>query len=107
MGAAAAFSVTTADRADGVTVVATGEIDLLAAPHLRTALLDATQSGSAEVAVDLSDTSFIDSTGLSVIVQAWRRAEADGHRLVVVAASPPVTRVLTTSGLAELLGLDS
>ena len=101
-----AFSVTMAGDGARMTVAATGEVDLLVAPELRTALVDATQSGADEVALDLSSVSFIDSTGLSVIVDAWRRLDADGRRLVVTAASEPVSRVVTTAGLAELLGLD-
>jgi anti-sigma B factor antagonist len=106
MGPVPPFEVTTRVDGDVVTVSATGEIDLLAAPALRAALLDATQAGVPDVMVDLSSASFIDSTGLSVIVQAWRRLDAEGRPLVVSGASSPVNRVIRTSGLAELLGLD-
>jgi anti-sigma B factor antagonist len=83
-----------------------GEVDLLAAPQLRTALLDATQHDAAQIDVDLSEVSFIDSTGISVILQAWQRLNEQGRRLVLSAASRPVTRVLETAGLAELLALE-
>jgi anti-sigma B factor antagonist len=101
------FEVTTSTDAERAVVAVRGEIDLLAAPALRAALLDAAQSGVPDVALDLADASFIDSTGLSVIVQAWRRLDAEGRRLRIAAASVPVTRVITTSGLTELLGLDA
>jgi anti-sigma B factor antagonist len=107
MDPGAAFSATMSGDGARMTIAATGEVDLLAAPELRAALVDATQSGANEVALDLSGVSFIDSTGLSVIVHAWRRLDADGRRLVVTAASEPVTRVVTTAGLAGLLGLDA
>jgi len=105
MDAGSAFSATIDGDGARMTVSAAGEIDLLVAPDLRTALVDATQSGAHVVALDLSSVSFIDSTGLSVIVHAWRRLGADGRNLVVTAASEPVTRVMTTTGVAELLGL--
>jgi anti-sigma B factor antagonist len=107
MGPVPPFEVSTSVDGDLFTVTASGEIDLLAAPALRTALLDAAQSGVPEVALNLAAVSFIDSTGLSVIVQAWRRLDAEGRLLVVAAASGPVTRVIATSGLTELLGLDA
>lgn len=101
------FEVTTTADGERVEVTVRGEIDLLSAPALRAALLDAAQSGVPDVALDLADVSFIDSTGLSVIVQAWRRLDAEGRQLRIAAASAPVTRVVTTSGLTELLGLDT
>lgn len=106
MGPAAPFEVTTNVDGEVVTVTARDEIDLLAAPALRTARLDAAQSGVPDVALSLATTSFIDSTGLSVIVQAWRRLDAEGCQLVVADASEPVTWVIATAGLTELLGLD-
>jgi len=107
MGPPPPFEVTTSRHGDVVTVTASGEIDLLAAPALRTALLDAAQSGVPEVALNLAAASFIDSTGLSVIVQAWRRLDAEGRHLMVASASAPVARVITISGLTDLLGLDA
>jgi anti-sigma B factor antagonist len=106
MGPVPPFEVMTSVDGDIVTVTASGEIDLLAAPALRTALLDAAQSGAPEVALHMAAVSFIDSTGLSVIVQAWRRLDAAGRHLIMASASASVTRVITTSGLTDLLGLD-
>ncbi|HSO96360.1 MAG TPA: STAS domain-containing protein [Acidimicrobiia bacterium] len=107
MPTAAPFEVTTSIDGDRTTVTVRGEIDLLAAPALRAALLDAAQSGVPDVVLKMADASFLDSTGLSVIVQAWRRLDADGRQLRIAAASVPVTRVITTSGLVELLGFDA
>ena len=101
------YEVTTSAEGDRVLVTVRGEIDLLAAPALRAALLDAAQSGVPDVGLDLAGASFLDSTGLSVIVQAWRRLDAEGRQLRIAAASVPVTRVIATSGLTELLGLDA
>ncbi len=106
MTAAEPFGVESTDDGPHLLLRIRGDVDLLAAPQLRTALLDAIQHESPQVALDLSAVSFIDSTGISVILWAWQRLNEQGRRLVLVAASRPVTRVLETAGLAELLALE-
>jgi anti-sigma B factor antagonist len=100
------FGVESTGDGPRVLVRIRGEVDLMAAPQLRTALLDATQRDAAQIDLDLDEVTFIDSTGISVILQAWQRLNEQGRRLVLIAASRPVTRVLETAGLAELLALE-
>ncbi|CAN5810712.1 hypothetical protein BH23ACT5_BH23ACT5_08280 [soil metagenome] len=85
-----------------VAIGLTGEIDFGNVAQMRTALLDASASGS-QVVVDLSGVSFIDSMALGVLVQAKRNLEHNGSRLVVRHPTPAVHRVLTVAGLAEYL----
>ena len=99
------FEVESVHGGDGVRLVLRGELDLLAAPNLRTALLEAGRHDGGTIELDLSAVSFIDSTGISVIVQAWQRANAEGGRLVLGAASPVVARVIEATGLTELLAV--
>jgi anti-sigma B factor antagonist len=107
MGDPTPFGVETVSDGERVRVAVRGELDLLAAPHLRTALLEATKEDPAAIGLDLSAVTFIDSTGISVILQAWQRASANGSRLVVDSASPVVARVIEVAGLTELLGAES
>ena len=102
----AQFDIASSVDGDCVRLVVAGELDLLAAPHLRTALLEASHHNGATIELDLSAVSFIDSTGISVILQAWQRANAGGGRLVLGAASPVVARVVEATGLTELLAVD-
>jgi anti-sigma B factor antagonist len=81
-------------------VVASGEIDLHTAPGLRRALAVAvTMSG--RVVVDLTDVSFMDSTGLAVVL----RARGRGGRPSVSLVHPPrmLRRVLHLTGLSDVL----
>jgi anti-sigma B factor antagonist len=105
MAAPVPFDVDTTTDGDRVRLVARGELDLLAAPNLRSAL-EATHHDGATIDLDLSAVTFIDSTGISVILQAWQRANAEGGRLVVGAASPVVARVIEATGLSELLAVE-
>ena len=101
-------------RWDGSSVVVTvrGEVDAATCEGLRAALLDVTERGAAQVAIDLHDVSFIDSSGLGVIVGAVKRlggtpaydAPDDGSRcpLRVVGLQPSIRRVFELTGLGAL-----
>ncbi|HEV3320303.1 MAG TPA: STAS domain-containing protein [Solirubrobacteraceae bacterium] len=75
-----------------------GELDLFTAPSLKRALVDALQAGSSRLVVDLSLTTFIDSTTLGVLVGVMRKFE-DGARLAIVCTRPNVRKIFEFSGL--------
>jgi anti-anti-sigma factor len=89
----------TVERYDSVaTVVVSGELDLATAPRLSAAVAE---HGDAKLLVlDMTPTTFIDSTGVRALLHADRRTAGSGSRLVVVAGDGAVRRVM------ELCGLD-
>jgi anti-anti-sigma factor len=93
---------------DSVLVAASGEIDLLTAAELGRVLRDliAHRRPSA-IGIDLSAVSFIDSTGIQVLVATKTDARAAGIALRVVAASAPALRVLRLAGVDETLGVST
>src|SRR5690349_11076343 len=95
------FDVRMEQREAGVVVVASGEIDLWSAPEVKAALAD---HGSRERAVvlDLRSVTFMDSSGLGLIVEANQRARKHGFR-VAVAGATDVHRILEMSGLTKVL----
>ena len=97
------FQVTT-DRVDGgVVVAAAGEIDMSTSPQLRAALRDPGSAAPA-VVLDLREVTFMDSSGLGVIVGQQKRAREEGYRFsVAVAGAPEVRRILELSGLVGVL----
>ena len=97
------FSATGDRRADGTFVVAVvGELDLYTAPDLELAIL--LNGGESErVVVDLSKCTFIDSSGLGILVDTQRRMGV--HALVVVAGGLEVRRAFEVSGLDRRLAL--
>src|SRR5919201_1712142 len=65
---------------DGVDVIAvTGELDLATAPRLSKRLNDAALNGTGGIIVDLSETAFIDSSGLHALMVAARQVARDGR----------------------------
>ena len=93
----------TGTEGDATLVTVGGELEFGTAASLRTTLSDLAQHGHHRVVVDLAGLQFIDSTGLSLLVQAKQRFEAEGLRLELRRPSERVHRVFETSGLAELL----
>jgi anti-anti-sigma factor len=82
-----------------------GEIDLSTRNELAAALAEASADGS-RLAVDLSHATFIDSTGLTVLVNVWRSRREAGLDLVLREPSPEVMRILNMAGLAQVFPID-
>ena len=90
---------------DGYTVVwAHGEIDMATAPDLTQELSEAVRAHPCRVIVDLTQVTFMDSTGFSALVRA--RAEGNGE-LRLVGASGMVCEVLRITGLEEVFPVHS
>jgi anti-sigma B factor antagonist len=70
---------------------------------LRAALLDAASRGRRIVVVDMSRTRFCDTSGLHALVGAHRRAQAEGSRVLLVIAANAVLRILTITGIDQVL----
>ncbi len=93
----------TVDRDGGfVRVALTGELDVDTADDFDEALQSVEREASV-LLLDLGDLSFIDSSGLRVLIRSNRRLESAGARLVVGAASAAVERALDISGLNRII----
>jgi anti-sigma B factor antagonist len=96
----------TAESADGLhTVSVAGELDQGTAPELRSALGETLGIPSVSVLVDLSDCEFIDSTGLSLLVEAKRRLAEERRGFGVCCPDADVRRLLELTGIDEAVGL--
>jgi anti-sigma B factor antagonist len=85
-----------------VTLRLTGEIDLYTAPSVREAALRAISHHDGALHVDLSGVTFMDSTGLEVLLATRRRAELSGGSLQLIDPTPSVLRVLEVTGVDRL-----
>ena len=82
-----------------------GELDLANVAALETELEQALADGDGRVVIDMTELTFIDSTGLALLVGAMGR-DGDNPRLEFVpSAAPGVTRVMQVTGLDERLPL--
>lgn len=76
-----------------------GDLDLAVKEHLREQL-DAASAASAEVAVDLSRVDYADSTALGLLVGTRNRLRERGGRLILVAPSIHMKKLLEYAGLS-------
>jgi anti-sigma B factor antagonist len=82
------------ERVDGCSVVfAVGEIDLAASPVMREVMAEAVESGR-HLIVDLSAVSFLDSTGLSVLLGTQKTIEATHKSMSLAGPSVFVAKIL-------------
>ena len=88
---------------DSVTVVVAGEIDLSTADQLDAAIRRAEDAETNRIVVDLSAMSFVDSTGLSVFLEAIKRSRRDGNRLSFVPSNhDEVVRLFALTNTTDL-----
>jgi anti-sigma B factor antagonist len=93
------------DEGAHTVVEASGELDLYTAPRLRELLLVLDAEGRHRVVVDLAGLSFIDSTGLGVLVGGLARARDAGGDLGLVCANERVLRPFRITGLTEVFAV--
>jgi anti-sigma B factor antagonist len=101
----AQFKVETESDGELHTVSVHGELDQGTAPQLRGVLGSAIGDASASVLVDLSECDFIDSTGLSLLVEAKRRLGDEQRGFGVCCPDADVRRLLELTGIDEAVGL--
>jgi anti-sigma B factor antagonist len=89
-----------------VTLYLTGDIDLSATADFVVAADAALATGPAAVIVDLADVSFLDSAGLSGLVQVHQQTKDAGAAFRLQSPSRIVARVLELSGLDQLIPID-
>jgi anti-sigma B factor antagonist len=80
-----------------------GELDIATAPELVEMLHRFRRQGHA-VALDLAEVTFMDSTGLTALMDAHVAAESNGWSFEIRRASPAVRRVFDLAGVGRLLG---
>jgi anti-sigma B factor antagonist len=87
------------DIGDAHLIAATGEIDQVSSRLVADALRRATIAGEGNVVLDMSATRFIDSAGISTLLNGLRRLTRQRRRLIVVCPPGPPRRVFETLGL--------
>jgi anti-sigma B factor antagonist len=92
------------DENDAVVLSPIGAFDIANVDILRSSVLDAL-AGSANVVIDLTKTTFLDSMGLGAIVGGARRAREAGGWLRLVNPQTNVRKALHVTQLDQVIGL--
>ena len=85
------------------TLELSGELDAASAPALRERLAEVATRGKGPLVIDLSQLEFIDSTGLSVLLNAKRRLTRKARRLALVCPPGHIHRILEVTQLLDTL----
>ena len=80
-----------------------GELDMAVVGQVEQALVPVEARRPPVLLLDLRDLTFMDSSGLRLVLEADIRARRDGRRLVVVRGPDPVHRVFTVTALDKRL----
>jgi anti-sigma B factor antagonist len=98
------FDVTSEPGEAGTAIVAArGEIDIFTAPDLKREARQAVEDGATKLVLDLSETTFLDSTGLGVIIGLAKLVRPAGGDITIVNTDPTIARTFEITGLAEIL----
>jgi anti-sigma B factor antagonist len=95
------FDIETSDTRRGRVVRLQGEFDLAALPQAEKVFGSALGNAHEAVEVDLRGLSFIDSSGIRLLVQVLERSKADGTELTLIPGPREVQRVFEVTELAD------
>ncbi|MBW3592176.1 MAG: STAS domain-containing protein [Actinobacteria bacterium] len=97
------FDINTEELGNDAYVISlAGEVDLYTAPEFKEQLLEIVGKGGKEVVVDLSNTTFIDSTTLGVLVGGVKRLRPNGGQLTLVCSDRNITKIFEITGLDKV-----
>jgi len=97
------MQIATTPGSDRYLITVFGEVDLATSPELDIAIIAAIDSGATSVVIDLSDVSFMDSSGLGVIVRALKRCREAENDLDLVITNERVLKVFGITGLDQVI----
>jgi anti-sigma B factor antagonist len=83
-------------------IAAAGEIDIFTAPELKRAVGNAIDGGARAIVVDLTETRFLDSTALGVLIGAVKRLRLVDGRMVIVNTEPSTAKTFEITGLDQI-----
>jgi anti-anti-sigma factor len=80
-----------------------GRIDGDGANQLELEILGAVKAGAKAIYVNLSETTFLCSAGIRVLLQYWRQLKNSGKKLLVTRPSPEVNTALDMTGFKDAI----
>lgn len=97
-------SITSQELSNGwVSIAVEGEVDLATVEKLQAAI-DAVLGGSgSHLVVDLTATSFMDSTGLKALITSHRSFDEEGRSFAIAVNGGPVSRLIDLSGVDKTI----
>lgn len=80
-----------------------GQLDVYSSPHFKRALMAELQEGRTQLTVDLSGVTYVDCTGLGVLIGMLKRCrEVDGDVTLEIPEEHPSREILRITGLEKI-----
>src|ERR1700704_1909549 len=84
-----------------------GEIDLFTAPELKQVLAESIEAGRVRIIVDLTETTFLDSTALGVLIGAVKRLRSRDGALAIVNVDENISKTFEITGLDQIFPISA
>lgn len=84
-----------------------GEVDVYTSPQLKSHIVDAVDAGCIDLVVDLEGVTFIDSSGLGVLMSGLRRAKEQDGSMHIVCTRESILKILRITGLDKVFPIFS
>jgi anti-sigma B factor antagonist len=95
------------EKNNGKLVFVEGEIDAYTAPALREKIVPLTEKEGLNVTIDLSGVNYMDSTGLGVLIGAYKSSQKYGSFLKITGLTERVERLFEITGLMEIMDIET
>ena len=82
-----------------------GEIDLFTAPELKQVLAESIENGRVRIVIDLTETTFLDSTALGVLIGAVKRLRSRDGALALVNTDENISKTFEITGLDQIFAI--
>ena len=83
-----------------------GEIDVFTSHAFKAALTRELDHGHFDIVVDLSRVSYMDSTGLGVLVSTFKKAREHGGTITLVGLNRQLTKIFDMTGLCRIFDIE-
>ena len=87
----------------GIEALPAGELDLATVPEMRAVVAEVTERRPRALIFDFQEISYMDSSGLGILVSAKKRLGSYRGEVVVITAQPSVLKALSLSGLDQIM----
>lgn len=91
-------------KKDG-TIYIDGELDIFNAQDVRVRVLDEYEKSKSDIVLDFSHVSFMDSTGLGILISIQKVLNDDGYKLRIVNVDPKIKKIFVITELEEVFDI--
>ena len=101
------ISISLTDTGSAIHAKLEGEIDAYTAPKVKESLQPYAEKAEVKMFVDLTDVSYMDSTGLGVFVGLFKTLKSVNGDLILTGLSDRLKRLFEITGLADVMNINT